>query len=71
MVSSSCSTTMRVFPRSRSFFQSLDQPGVVPLVKADGGLIQDVENAGQVGADLSGQADALRLAAGEGAGVAG
>jgi len=39
---------------------------VVPLVKADGGLVQDIEDSHQGGADLGGQADALALAAGEG-----
>ena len=42
-------------------------PGV-PGMQADAGLIQDVEDAAQLGADLGGQADALGLAAGQGAG---
>ena len=50
--------------------QRLDQPVVVPLVQADGRLVQHVEHADQAGADLGGQPDALRLAAGEGAGAA-
>ncbi len=37
---------------------------VVPLVQADGGLIQDVEHPNQPGADLGRQADTLGLAAG-------
>ncbi len=48
--------------------QGLDQPVVVALVQADGGLVQHVEHPDQAGADLGGQPDALRLAAGEGAG---
>ena len=38
---------------------------VVLLMKADGRLIQDVQNPGQTGADLRCQADALRLTAGQ------
>ena len=47
-----------------------DQPGVVALVQADARLVQDVEHAHQLRADLRGQADALRLAAAERAGLA-
>ncbi len=39
-------------------------------MQADGRLVQDVEHAHQAGADLGGQADALRLAAGQGGGAA-
>ena len=39
-------------------------------MQADGGLVEDVEHAHQGRADLRGQADALRLAAGERAGAA-
>ena len=42
-----------------------DELGVVLLVQADGGLVEDVEHAHQAGADLRGQPDALRLAARE------
>ena len=45
--------------------QGLDQPLVVALVQADGRLVEDVEDADQAGADLGGQPDPLRLAAGE------
>jgi len=45
-------------------FQGLYEPGVVPLVQADGGLIQNIEHPGEVGADLGGQADPLGLAPG-------
>ena len=41
---------------------------VVPLVEADGGLVQDIEHPHEGGADLGRQADALALAAGEGGG---
>ena len=51
-------------------YEGLDQPVVVALVQADGGLVQHVEHADQAGADLRGEADALGLAAGEGAGRA-
>ena len=42
-----------------------DQLGVVALVQADRGLVEDVQHAHQRGADLGRQADALRLAAGQ------
>ena len=48
--------------------EGVQQARIVPLVQADGGLIQDVEHAHQRRSDLGGQADALPLAAGEGAG---
>ena len=47
--------TMIVLPRSRSLHEGIDQPAVVALVEADGGLIQNVEDAHQPGADLSGE----------------
>jgi hypothetical protein len=47
-----------------------EQAVVVALVEADRGLVEDVEDAGQAGADLAGEADALALAAGQGAGGA-
>jgi hypothetical protein len=50
--------------------EALQQAGVVALVQADAGLVQDVEHAGEARADLAGQADALALAAGERAGAA-
>ena len=37
-------------------------------METDGGFIEDVENALQVGAKLGGETDALGLAAGEGGG---
>ena len=45
--------------------QRLDQPVVVALVQADRRLVEDVEDADQPGADLGGQPDPLRLAAGQ------
>jgi hypothetical protein len=47
-----------------------EQAIIVALVEADRGLVEDVEDAGQAGADLAGEADALALAAGQGAGGA-
>src|SRR6266704_748812 len=45
--------------------ERVQQPLVVPLVQADGRLIQDIQHADQAGTDLRGQADALALSAGE------
>ena len=45
--------------------QGLDQPVVVALVQPDRRLVEDVEHADQAGADLGGQPDPLRLAAGQ------
>src|SRR5207237_7788131 len=44
-----------------------EQALIVALVEADRGLVEHVEHAGEAGADLAGEADALALAAGEGA----
>ena len=46
--------------------QRFEQPAVVARVQADGRLVEDVEDAGQAAADLAGEADALRFAAGQG-----
>ena len=43
--------------------QRSQQALVVALMQADGGLVQHIEHAGQPGADLRGQPDALALAA--------
>src|SRR5690606_37540684 len=43
-----------------------DETLVVALVQADRGLVEDVEHAHQSRAYLGGEADALRLTAGEG-----
>ena len=45
-----------------------DEAVVVSLVKADARLVEDVEHAHEAGADLRGQADALRLTARKGRG---
>src|SRR3972149_833455 len=58
-------------PQVAQVLQRVNQPMVVTLVQADAGLVQDVEDTHQPGPDLRGQADALRLAAGEGSGGAG
>ena len=50
--------------------QRAQQPLVVALVQADRGLVEDVHDADQAGADLAREADALRFAAGERVGAA-
>ena len=45
--------------------ERVEQPLVVARVQADRRLVEDVEHADQAAADLAGQANALRLAAGE------
>ena len=45
--------------------EGFEQAIVVARMQADGRLVEHVEHAAQLGADLRGQADALRLAAGE------
>src|SRR3546814_16477367 len=42
-----------------------EQAVIVALVQADGGFVEDVEDARQAAADLRGEADALGLAAGQ------
>ena len=44
---------------------------VIPLVQADGRLIQNIQHTHQAAADLGGKADTLALAAGQGTGCAG
>ncbi len=46
-------------------FERVEQTVVVARVQPDGGFIQHVEHAAQVGAELRREPDALRLAAGE------
>ena len=48
--------------------QRVDQAPVVALVQPDRRLVEHVQRADEAGADLAGEADALRLAAGERAG---
>jgi hypothetical protein len=50
--------------------QRAQQALVVALVQADRGLVEHVHHADQAGADLRGQADALRFAAGQRVGLA-
>jgi hypothetical protein len=49
--------------------EGAEQAFVVALVQADRRLVEHVHHADQAGADLAGQADALRLAAGQGVGL--
>ena len=65
MVSSSCSTTSTVLPRSRIPLRVAMQALVVALVEADRRLVEHVEDAHQLRADLGREADALALAARE------
>ena len=46
-------------------FQGLAGAGVIARMQADGRFIKDVKDAGQAAADLAGQANALRFAAGQ------
>ncbi len=46
--------------------EDIEQDAVVAVMQADRRLIEDVAHAAQVGAELRGKADALRLAAREG-----
>ena len=64
MVSSSCSTTSTVLPRSRKLLERATAV-VVARVQSDGRFIQNIEHAAQPRADLCGQANALRFAAGK------
>ncbi len=50
--------------------EGFDEAGVVALMEADGGLVEDVEDAAEARADLRGEADALAFAAGERGGIA-
>jgi len=47
-----------------------EQAVVVALVQTDGRLVQNIGHADQTGTDLAGQADTLRLAAGQCVGIA-
>jgi hypothetical protein len=62
IVSSSCSTTGSC-SQVAQVEQGVDQAGVVALVQADRGLVEDVQHAHQARADLRRQPDALCLAA--------
>jgi hypothetical protein len=52
-------------------FERIDQAVVVALVQADAGFVEDIGDAGELGADLSGQADTLAFAARKGCGPGG
>ena len=45
--------------------QGLDQTLIVPLVKTDAWLIEDVEDTDETGTDLCGEPDSLRLSSGQ------
>ena len=66
MVSSSCSTTISVLPRSRSRTSVSISRWLSRWCSPMRRLVEHVEHADQAGADLGGQPDALRLAAGQG-----
>ena len=51
--------------------ERFNELGVIPLMKADAGFVQNIENPHQRGTDLSRQADALGFPAGERAAVTG
>ena len=51
-------------------FEGVDEALVVALMQADAGLVEDVEDAAEAGADLSGETNALAFATGEGGGGA-
>ena len=46
--------------------EGFEKGGIVPRVEADGGLVEDVEDAAEIGAELGGEADALGFTAGKG-----
>ena len=71
MVSSSCSTTITVFPRSRSRFSVASKFVIVALMQPDTRLIQNIQNAHQRRADLRCQPDPLAFAAGKRSGRTG
>ena len=50
--------------------QRVEQPFVIALMQANGRLVENVHHADQPGADLAGQTNALRFAAGQGVGAA-
>ena len=45
--------------------QGPEEPGIIALVQADAGFVQNIENAGQPGTDLGGEPDTLGFAAGK------
>ena len=65
IICSSCSTTITVLPRSRSRSSVPIRLVVVALVQADRRLVEDVEHADELAADLRREPQPLRLAAGQ------
>ena len=51
-------------------FEGFEQPRIVALVQADARFVENIKHAGQTGADLRGEPDALAFAAGQRAGGA-
>ena len=49
------------------FLERFDEAVVVPLMQPDGGFVEDIEDAHQVGTDLGGKAYPLGFTPGEGA----
>src|SRR6476660_8618947 len=45
--------------------EGFEQPRIVPLVQADARFVENIKHAGQTGADLRGEPDALTFAAGQ------
>ncbi len=65
MISSSCSTTTTVLPRSLQLLDRVGQRRDVGRVQADRGLVEHVEHVDQARAERRGEGDALRFAAAE------
>ena len=65
IASRSCSTTTTRVADVAQVLERGQQLAVVALVQADRGLVEHVDDAGQLAADLAGQPDALALAARE------
>ena len=63
IICSSCSTTSTVLPSALSRCSVADQLVVVALVEPDRGLVEDVEDADELRADLGREAEPLGLAA--------
>ena len=70
IVSSSCSTTTSVLPRSRNVPERIKQARIVSRMQSDGRLVENIEDALQFRTKLRGEPDALRFTAGKGRGRA-
>ena len=66
IVSSSCSTMTSELPFAFERFERVEQRVVVARMQADGRLVEHVEHAAQVRAELRGEPDALGFAAAQG-----